>query len=333
MGLAYEYGVEPALAWYSGDIYDKQFEAFKVTGWIGPVFWSLFFSVLFLPFTLVIRRLRHNLKYLFGISIIINMGMWTERYMLTAATLTHGFLPHAWTVYIPSWIEFSITLGTFAFFILAILILIRLVPAVPIADLQEELYSQGKKDKQIPDITFSGAIQRADGASRGVVGTFRSVPQLLNAFKIVLDHSFRKLEIYSPFAVEEVNEVFGSNRSPVRIWTLAGACFGIGFAFFITNITASWNDLIVGAKHPHANIPYWVLAFEFGVLFAAFANFYGFLFHARLIRKASFPGYDNRFSSDRFGFFIACNPQQNKEVTDLLVQSGGEEIHEVRPYE
>lgn len=331
IGLAYEYGIEPFLAWYSGDIYEKQFHVFEAGGWGFWIYWSLYLFNIIVPLTFIFRKLRRREWYIFGASLIINFGMWAERWFLTASSPAHAFLPHAWATYISSWVELSITGGTFALFALVVLVLIRIIPIVPIADVQEELNKQLREHEKIKARKFRPDVQiiHVIPVDSGVVGVFNNVETLSFALKTALERSFRKLEVYSPFPIEEVLEVFHEKTSPVRIWTLLGVLTGIGFGFFLAVITALENKLIVGGKPPVSFTPYWTIAFEFGVLFGAIASFYSFIRLARLNKKEKWPGFDPRFARDRFGLFIACKRNEFAGAMEVLKSCGCIETHEV----
>ena len=89
------------------------------------------------------------------------------------------------------------------------------------------------------------------------------------------------------------------------------------------------NGLIVGGKHPISIIPYFVIAFELGVLSGSIFNFIGFLYHARLGRKGWLPGYDPSFSRDKYGLFIASKPSDAPRICSLMTEAGGEECREI----
>ncbi len=73
------------------------------------------------------------------ISILINIGMLTERFIIVATSQPRKFLPDAFGYYVPSWIEISITVGSFAIFATLFLIFIKWVPAISIYEVKETL--------------------------------------------------------------------------------------------------------------------------------------------------------------------------------------------------
>ncbi len=331
LGLAYEYGIEPFLAWYSGNEIEMQYHTWEATGNLAWIYWSLYFLNVAIPLTFISGKLRCNEWYLFTASILVNIGMWIERWFLTASATSHGFLPHSWGSYSTSWIEFSITAGTFAFFVLFILVIIRLIPIIDIADVKEEHYRDMELSGKIKDerYEFGGTIEHVAPSDTGVTGVFNNVSSLHDAISSVLDLSYNRIEVYSPFPIKNVQKVFREQTSPVAFWTLAGVLAGLGTGMFIPIITAVENNLVVGGKSPVTLIPYWVVAFEAAVLFGVGASFYSFIRYARLNRFEEWPGFHSRFLADRFGLFVACKSNDYEKIHQIFIDNGCEECFEV----
>ena len=94
MMVSYGYIMEHFIAWYSGNPYE-QGQFFK-TRWFGPmapIFWTMFFCNVVTPQFLWSRRLRTNAWFLFGASLVIQAGMWGERFMLIVTSQARDFLP------------------------------------------------------------------------------------------------------------------------------------------------------------------------------------------------------------------------------------------------
>src|SRR4029078_3904035 len=103
---------EAFMAWYSGD----QFEMFvpwnRVTGPYGVFYWSLISCNFFIPQTLWFRRIRTSVSGLFVIAIIVNIGMWLERFVIVVPSLHRDFLPTSWGNYLPTFSHYSKLIGT-----------------------------------------------------------------------------------------------------------------------------------------------------------------------------------------------------------------------------
>jgi molybdopterin-containing oxidoreductase family membrane subunit len=79
----------------------------------------------------------------FIISIIINIGMWFERFNIVVTSLSKDYLPSAWASYSPSWVEIGFFIGTLGMFITGVLLFFRWIPMIAIS----ELKSVAKFDK------------------------------------------------------------------------------------------------------------------------------------------------------------------------------------------
>merc|ERR1712100_588976 len=83
------------------------------------------------------RAWRRNYTILMVVSILINVGMWFERYNIIASALAHQYDPAAWTLYTPNWVEMGIMIGSFGWFFLWFLLFIKIMPSVAIAEVKE----------------------------------------------------------------------------------------------------------------------------------------------------------------------------------------------------
>ena len=104
-----------------------------------PLFWIMFALCFPVPFViLAVPRLR-TIRNLFVMSILVNVGMWLERYEIIVTSGEHPYLPWGTGHYSPSWVEWTITAGGFAGFALLLLIFVRWFPALTIWEVKEEL--------------------------------------------------------------------------------------------------------------------------------------------------------------------------------------------------
>jgi molybdopterin-containing oxidoreductase family membrane subunit len=96
------------------------------------------------PQLLWFKRLRTSVPFLFVLSVLINIGMWLERYVIIVGGLSREYDPAVWGLYTPSWAELGIVAGSFAFFALFFLIFLKLFPVIAIAEVKE-LAIRGKQ--------------------------------------------------------------------------------------------------------------------------------------------------------------------------------------------
>jgi molybdopterin-containing oxidoreductase family membrane subunit len=90
-----------------------------------------------LPLTLFVRRLRRSLPWLLVLGILVNVGMWIERFVIIVASLAHDYDPYVWGTYNFSWVEFGITVGSFGLFFLLFLLFARLLPVLAVTEIKE----------------------------------------------------------------------------------------------------------------------------------------------------------------------------------------------------
>jgi Ni/Fe-hydrogenase subunit HybB-like protein len=137
--VGYAYVVEPFIAWYSGSPFEKQTFLFRVVGYYAPLFWIMCFCNVVAPLFFFGRKVRRSPVFLFGISILINIGMWLERFVIIIGSMSRDYLPYNWGNYWPNWVDWSITFGSFCLFFLLFLLFVRFVPAIGITEVKEEV--------------------------------------------------------------------------------------------------------------------------------------------------------------------------------------------------
>ncbi len=135
MGSAYI--TEIFVAWYSGNQYEIfTFFHNRITGDFAPQFWAMFIFNALVPQLLWSKKLRKNIGVLFIISIIINIGMWFERFNIVVTSLTKDFLPANWAPYSPTIVEVGVYVGTLGIFSLGVLLFFRYIPMIAISEVK-----------------------------------------------------------------------------------------------------------------------------------------------------------------------------------------------------
>ena len=95
-----------------------------------------------------IKKIRTSFIATFILSIFVNIGMWFERFVIIVTSLHRDFLPSAWTMFSPSFIDIGIFLGTIGFFFVLFLMYARTFPVVAQAELKTILKSSGSEYKK-----------------------------------------------------------------------------------------------------------------------------------------------------------------------------------------
>lgn len=146
--LTYAYAVEHYIAWYSDNPYEWGIFHYRLTGEYDWVFFMMVFCNCLAPLVWWKRSLRRNYTVLMIVSILINIGMWFERYNIIASALAHQYDPAAWTLYTPNWVEWGIMLGSFGWFMMWFLLFIKVMPSVAIAEIKELIRPPLRSDSQ-----------------------------------------------------------------------------------------------------------------------------------------------------------------------------------------
>jgi Ni/Fe-hydrogenase subunit HybB-like protein len=145
VGVAYI--TELFIAWYSGYVYE-QFAFFNRV--LGPYWWSYFgmmFCNVISPQLYWKKSWRRNMTLTFFLSIVINIGMWFERFVIIATTLARDYLPSSWSYYSPTWVEIGIFLGSLGLFFTCYLVFTRVAPVVAVAEIKSILKTSGDQYK------------------------------------------------------------------------------------------------------------------------------------------------------------------------------------------
>ncbi|MBI2842329.1 MAG: polysulfide reductase NrfD [Armatimonadetes bacterium] len=153
--VGYAYVTEAFISWYSGDKFERQFVVWRAMGSYAPFFWLMLFFNVVAPLTFFFKRLRTDIAWLVVVAILVNIGMWFERFVIIVTSLSHGFLPSSWGLYAPRLVEYLITLMSFGFFFFLFLSFVKLFPAVAMNELKElalvssiHEHQQASADKQ-----------------------------------------------------------------------------------------------------------------------------------------------------------------------------------------
>lgn len=143
--VGYSYGVEAFMGWYSGEPLEQKFALWRATGGLAPLFWTMIVCNVAVPMLFFFKKVRTSTIWLLVIAVLINVGMWLERFVIIVGSLSHGFLPTMWRPYHPRIVEVLITLMAFGFFLFMFLSFVRLLPSVAMNELKEQALSEMEK--------------------------------------------------------------------------------------------------------------------------------------------------------------------------------------------
>jgi Ni/Fe-hydrogenase subunit HybB-like protein len=124
------YLTEFFVAWYSGNPFERYAFVNRATGPYAWAYWTMMSCNLFVPQLLWWKRLRTSLPVLFVLSLLVNVGMWFERFVIIVTSLHRDFLPSSWSMYRPTIIEVGTLVGSFGLFFTLFLLFIRFLPVI-----------------------------------------------------------------------------------------------------------------------------------------------------------------------------------------------------------
>jgi molybdopterin-containing oxidoreductase family membrane subunit len=134
--VAYGYMIEAFLAWYSANTYEVYMMRNRMTGPYGRFYWALIVCNGLTPQLLWIKKIRSNVLLLFIIALIVNVGMWLERFVIVVTSLHRDFLPSSWGRYAPTVWDWGLYVGTIGLFLALLFLFLRFLPMISIFEMR-----------------------------------------------------------------------------------------------------------------------------------------------------------------------------------------------------
>src|SRR6202046_2922493 len=148
--VAYGYGMEAFMAWYSASHWEAFMFWNRVFGPMGWSYWVLITCNLAIPLTtLWSRKLRTSIPFMFFISIVVNTGMWFERFVIVVTSLYRDFLPSSWGTYRATKWDYMTYVGTLGLFTTLFLLFVRFLPMIPMSEIRMMLPGAKIKPKAV----------------------------------------------------------------------------------------------------------------------------------------------------------------------------------------
>lgn len=147
VGVAYI--TELFIAWYSGVEYEQYAFLNRATGPYWWAYWAMMTCNVFSPQFMWIPKLRRSIMFSFFISIVVNIGMWFERFVIIVTSLHRDYLPSSWTMFSPTFVDIGIFIGTIGFFFVLFLLYSRTFPVIAQAEVKSILKSSGDRYKNL----------------------------------------------------------------------------------------------------------------------------------------------------------------------------------------
>lgn len=136
MMVGFAYGMEFFIAWYGGVEYEKFAFINRAFGPYAWAYWTMITCNVLSPQFFWIKKFRRNIALTFALSIVINIGMWFERFVIVVSSLAQDFLPSSWGYFSPTWVDILTYVGTFGLFFTFFLLFLRFLPMVAIAEIK-----------------------------------------------------------------------------------------------------------------------------------------------------------------------------------------------------
>ena len=142
--VTYSYITEIFIAWYSDNLFEQEAFYYRAFGHYGAFFFLMLACNSIIPLSLFIRKVRTCIPAIFVISLLINVGMWLERFVIIITTQARDFDPYNWGVYTPSLIEWGIFLGSLGGFFLLFFTFAKFAPVIAISEVKGQIHHENR---------------------------------------------------------------------------------------------------------------------------------------------------------------------------------------------
>jgi molybdopterin-containing oxidoreductase family membrane subunit len=143
--VGYGYLIETFMGWFSGNVYEGYAIWNRMTGPYAPFYWALILCNILVPQALWSDRVKRNIPALFVISLVVNVGMWLERFIIVVTSLHRDFLPSSWGMYYPTVWDWGLFLGTIGLFLSLMFLFIRGLPMISIFEMRTLVPAPGTR--------------------------------------------------------------------------------------------------------------------------------------------------------------------------------------------
>ena len=141
--VGFAYITEYFMAWYSQNTVEVEVFRWRVLGTYRVEFWIMVICNTVVPLLFFFKKIRRSIPWLFAVSILVNIGMWYERFVIIVSSVARDFIPHAWGLYWPSMIEWGILLGSFSLFFFLFVLFVKHLPSVSMTEIKESAAQGG----------------------------------------------------------------------------------------------------------------------------------------------------------------------------------------------
>jgi Ni/Fe-hydrogenase subunit HybB-like protein len=151
--VAYGYAMDAFFSFYSANTFEEFVQHNRMTGPYAHTYWFLILCNCVIIQLLWFRKARTTVPVLFAISVVVNIGMWLERYVIVITSLHRDFVPAAWGMYHGTVWDYATFYGTLGLFLMLLLLFIRFLPVISIAEMRELVQETRGRDNGQPPST------------------------------------------------------------------------------------------------------------------------------------------------------------------------------------
>ncbi len=349
--VGYAYATEFFIAWYSGNPYEVFTFLNRALGPYAWAYWIMISCNVISPQVFWFKKARTSIPILFAVSIVINIGMWFERFVIIVTSLHRDFLPSSWGYFSPTFWDIACLLGSFGLFFTMFCLFVRFLPMVATAEVKSVLpqanphwhghqiaereTTQHHEVAAAPVAAETGwrfqmpmVPRLPKGPYFGILAEFTTPAELYHACERVRDAGFTRWDAHTPFPVHGLSKAMGLRRSTLPWIVLVLALTGAGLGFLLQWwVHTSAYPLVISGK-PFFTWPAFIpITFEVAVLFGSLGAVFGMfalnrlpMHHHPLFKSKVF----ERASDD--GFFISVeswDPRFDATGTATLMKSLG----------
>ena len=138
--VTYGYAAEAYMSWYSADAYEAFVSVNRLRGPYAPAYWTMLLCNCVVPQLFWFRRIRRTVWLIFALSLLVNVGMWLERFVIIVTSLHRDFLPSSWGMYWPTFWDWATFVGTIGLFLCFLFIFVRLLPLISMFEVREMVH-------------------------------------------------------------------------------------------------------------------------------------------------------------------------------------------------
>jgi molybdopterin-containing oxidoreductase family membrane subunit len=128
--------MEAFAAYYSSNPYEIFMMLNRMGGPYAAIYWCLIACNIVTPQFLWSRKIRANVGALFAIAMVVNVGMWLERFVIVVTSLHRDFLPSSWAMYYPTRWDYATFFGSIGLFLALVFLFIRFLPLLSIFEMR-----------------------------------------------------------------------------------------------------------------------------------------------------------------------------------------------------